>query len=104
MNTPIAVDIPHRLGVAEARRRIDQGFAQLAEQVGGPGLARVTRAWEGDRMTFALAVLGQAITGQLLVTGELVRIEVQLPGFLGALAGGVRDRLRKQGQLLLEKK
>lgn len=102
MSTPIAVDIPHRLGVAEAKRRIDQGFVQLAEQVGGPGLARVNRAWDGDRMSFSLAMLGQAISGRLLVTGDLVRIEVHLPGFLAALASGMKGRLQKQGQLLLK--
>lgn len=32
MSSPIAIDIPHTLGAAEARRRIDQGFAQLASR------------------------------------------------------------------------
>lgn len=104
MSTPIAVDIPHQLGAPEAKRRIDQGFVRLAEQVGGPGLAQVKSTWDGDRMSFSLGMLGQVICGQLLVTSDMVRIEVHLPAFLGALASSIKGRLHKQGQLLLEKK
>jgi hypothetical protein len=104
MDTPIIVEIPHDLGAAEARRRIDQGFASLAEQVGGPGLVRVERSWLGDRMDFSMGVLGQLITGQLLVMGDLVRIEVHLPSILAAFASAVRGRLKTGGQALLEKK
>jgi hypothetical protein len=104
MSTPITVDIPHQLGVAEARRRIDQGFARLAEQMSGLAVAQVDRAWDGDRMTFSFGALGQLITGQLLVMGDLVRIEVHLPGVLGALAQAIRGRVEKQGRLLLERR
>jgi hypothetical protein len=72
--------------------------------MGGRAIAQVTRRWEGDRMSFSLAALGQPITGHLQVTSDLVRIEVLLPGFLGALAQGVRGRVAQQARLLLEKK
>lgn len=101
---PVTVDIPHQLGAAEARRRIDQGFAQLAEQMGGSGLSQVTRAWAGDRLSFSVGILGQAITGELLVTDDLVRIELLLPGVLGALARAIKGRVERQGLLLLGKK
>lgn len=104
MNSPITVDIPHQLGVAEARRRIDEGFARLAGQMSGQTLARVDRQWDGDRMSFSFAALGQAITGQLLVMDELVRIELVLPGLLGTLARTIRGRVETQGRLLLGKK
>jgi hypothetical protein len=104
MNKPICVDIPHQLGAAEARRRIDQGFARLAEQMSGSAVAKVSSLWDGDRMSFSIGALGQVITGQLLVMSDLVRIEVLLPGVLGALAQAVRGRVERQGRLLLDKK
>lgn len=104
MATPIIVEIPHRLGPGEARRRLDQGFSRLAEQIGGPVLGRVDRAWDGDRMTFSVSILGQVITGQLQVLETLVRVEVLLPGFLGSLAAVIQGRLRTEGQALLERK
>lgn len=102
--SPVIVTIPHQLGAAEARRRIDRGFAQLAEQMGGPGLTQVSRTWFGDRMSFSVGMLGQAITGELMVMNDLVRIELRLPGVLGALARAIRGRVETQGRLLLGNK
>ena len=104
MKQPITIDIPHQLGVAEARRRIDQGFDSLLEQISGRGLVRTKRAWDGDWMSFSVSVLGQGVTGQLLVTGDMVRMEVELPGFLSSLASAIQARVQNQGRLLLEKK
>jgi hypothetical protein len=104
MTRPITVDIPHQLGAQEARRRIDDGFGRLAAEIGGSGFTRLDRSWQGDRMSFSIGALGQLITGRLQVMTHLVRIELELPGFLAALAGTMRGRLQKAGQLLLEKR
>lgn len=104
MGKPITIDIPHQLGAAEARRRIDHGFAQLAQQITGPGVAQVRRAWDGDRMTFSMSALGQVIAGQLIVMDETVRMEVELPVFLMAVAKAIRTNVRKQGQILLQRR
>ena len=42
MATPITVSIPHQLGRAEARRRIDGGFAKMIQLL--PGGARRSAA------------------------------------------------------------
>jgi putative polyhydroxyalkanoate system protein len=104
MSQPITVDIPHALGRAEARRRIDKGFGRLEAQLGAGAMARVERRWEGDRLSFSAQALGQMMTGRLDVEDQSVRIELDLPGFLAALAGRIKGRLQKEGQLLLEKK
>ncbi len=65
---------------------------------------KVTRHWDGGRMTFSVGALGQNITGQLLVLADQVQIEVLLPGLLGTLAQAIRGRLERQGRLLLGKK
>ena len=103
MPTPITITIPHQLGRAEARRRIESGFAKLMHQVPGGGGAGSER-WEGDRLTFAAGVMGQTIAGVIDVLETTVTMEIQLPGLLGMIAGGLSDRLRKAGQLLLTKK
>ena len=104
MSKTITVSIPHDLGKAEARRRIEEGFGKLGAQMGGEGLMSVTRAWEGDRLSFAAKVLGQGITGRLDVQDKLVRMEVDLPNVLGMIANKIKGRLQKEGHLLLEKK
>jgi putative polyhydroxyalkanoate system protein len=103
MTPPLTVEIPHQLGAAEARRRIDQGFANLAAQIASARTAEMTRTWEGDTLHFGVGALGQAITGQLHVMADRVRIEVVLPAVLGILAQAIRGRIQRQGQRLLEK-
>jgi len=102
MSTPIRISMPHQLGRAEARRRIETGFSKLADQL--PGGARVfEKHWDGDRLTFSLAALGQTISGSLDVLDATVTMDIELPGLLGQIAGAFKDRLQKAGQLLLTK-
>jgi hypothetical protein len=100
MATPLRISIPHQLGRAEARRRIETGFSQLASQL--PGGARVAEQhWEGDRLAFGLSAMGQAVSGSIDVADTLVTMDIELPGLLGQIAGAFKDRLQRAGQLLL---
>jgi hypothetical protein len=101
MTSPVSVSIPHRLGRAEARRRIDSGFANIVRAL--PGAGTCSERWEGDRLLFTVAAMGQTVTGVIGVLDASVTMEIQLPGLLGMVAGGLKDRLRKAGQLLLTK-
>jgi NAD(P)H-dependent flavin oxidoreductase YrpB (nitropropane dioxygenase family) len=102
MATPITISIPHQLGRAEARRRIEAGFAKLIHQLPGSGGACSER-WDGDRLNFSVAALGQTVAGVVNVLDTAVTMEIELPGVLGVLASGLKDRLQKAGQLLLTK-
>lgn len=103
MSKAITLTIPHELGRAEARRRIDAGFASFSQHMGAAAGA-VSKDWSGDHLNFALAALGQRISGSIEVEETSVRLEVLLPNLLAMMAEKVRGRLKKQGQLLLEKK
>jgi hypothetical protein len=103
MSKPITVSVPHQLGRAEARKRIDEGFADLSRHLGGsPGA--LDKRWEGDQLNFSLTSFGQSITGHVAVADAVVIVEVLLPGFLAMIAERVRGTLQKEGQLLLTKK
>jgi len=100
---PITVNIPHQLGRAEARRRIEAGFARIAHLL--PGSAGTQREnWVGDSVNFKVAAMGQSATGVIDVFDAEVRMKIELPGLLGILASGFRNRLQKAGQLLLTNK
>jgi len=103
MATPITIRIPHQLGRAEAHRRIEAGFAKLARQLPGHG-GHYSERWEGDRLTFNAAVMGQTIAGAIDVLDTAVAMEIELPGLLGMLASGLKDRLQKAATLLLTQK
>jgi hypothetical protein len=100
MTPPLIVTIPHQLGRAEARRRIETGFGKMLHALPG-GTGHCSERWEGDRLVFSVAALAQTIAGVIDVGDAAVTMEIQLPGVLGLLASGLKDRLQKAGQLLL---
>ena len=103
MATLITISIPHQLGRAEARRRIEAGFAKIIDLLPGSGGARSER-WDGDRLSFSAATMGQTVAGVVTVLDNAVTMEIELPGVLGMIANGLKDRLQKVGQFPLTKK
>jgi hypothetical protein len=102
MATPITVSIPHQLGRAEARRRIETGFAKIIHLL--PASAgNCSERWDGDRLIFSVVTMGQTVAGVINVLDAVVAMEIDLPSVLGMIAGGLKDRLQKVGQLLLTK-
>ena len=104
MSRPISITIPHQLGAAEARRRLEQELGRLEQQIAGAGVVQLKKDWQGDRLVFSARALGQLITGRIDVLAESVNVEVDLPHFLALLADKFRGRVQKEGKLLLEKK
>ena len=104
MSRPVTIDIPHALGVAEARRRVEAQFGRLEAQLSGVGVTGIEKRWEGDRLHFSGRALGQAVGGRLTVLADTLRAELDLPPILAMVAGRIREALGKSGRLLLEKK
>lgn len=98
---PIHVDLPHKLGKAEARRRIADNIHKLTGFI--PGGAAVTHQWQGDRLDLDIAAMGQAVTANVDVEDTVLRVSVALPGLLGMMARPIEAALRAKGsELLLE--
>jgi hypothetical protein len=106
MARPVSVTIPHNLGKDEARRRIEEGFGRMRQQMtGGMGaMLSFQDRWEGDRLHFEGGGLGQKMTGRLDIRDDAVDIEIDLPEILAAIADKITGRLKTEGQKLLEKK
>jgi len=106
MARPVSVTIPHALGKDEARRRIEEGFGRLRQQMtsGIGAMMSFQERWEGDRLHFEGGGLGQKMTGRLDVRADAVEIQLDLPDILAALAEKITGKLKTEGQKLLEKK
>ncbi len=100
MADPISVDIPHRLGAEEARRRIEGGVGRLKDFI--PGAAEVRSAWTGDRLGLQIQMMGQEVNAQLDVQDSHVRVEVLLPPALAFFGKAIEAGLRRKGTELLE--
>jgi hypothetical protein len=102
MSAPLIVSIPHRLGRAEATRRLKAGLTRAASSI--PVLQVDEERWDGDRMNFHVRALGQAASGQIDVAEDHVRLEVMLPWMLQRFAEVALLAIRERGNLLLTKR
>lgn len=102
MSAPIQVDLPHKLGAAEAKRRIEGGIGRLKDFI--PGGAEVRSAWTGDRLGLHVAAMGQEVNAQLDVRDTYVRVELLLPPALAFFGQAIEAALRRTGADLLEDK
>ncbi|MEE9374922.1 MAG: polyhydroxyalkanoic acid system family protein [Rhizobiaceae bacterium] len=103
MAETITIKVPHKHSQAEARRRIDKGFAKVQQQITGNAVD-VSQTWADDVLSFKAGMMGQSITGKLNVMDDHVLIEVDLPWLLAKLSGTITDKMKKATQLLLDKK
>ena len=102
MTTPIQVDLPHQLGAAEAKRRIEGGIGRLRDFI--PGGAEVRSAWTGDRLGLQINAMGQEVNAQIDVRDTHVRVELLLPPALAFFGKAIEAALRRKGGDLLEDK
>jgi putative polyhydroxyalkanoate system protein len=100
MTQPIEVDLPHKLGKDEARRRIANNVHKLQEHI--PGGAQVQSGWAGDQLNLEVAAMGQQVTATIDVEESKVRLKVLLPPMLGMFGGLIQAALQKKGGALLE--
>lgn len=102
MSTPLTVDLPHKLGAQEARRRIERNVGKLTDHI--PGGATVESRWTGDRLDLDVGAMGQQIATQIEVQESVVRLTVMLPPALTFFRGMIEPLIRSQGAVLLEDK
>jgi hypothetical protein len=100
MTNPISIDLPHRLGAEEARRRIDGGIGNLKSFI--PGAADVRSAWNGDRLGLQIAMMGQEVNAQIDVGATFVRVELLLPPALAFFGKTIEAGIRRKGSEMLE--
>jgi putative polyhydroxyalkanoate system protein len=98
--TPISVNVPHKLGAAEARRRIESGTSSLVSHL--PGGATATPRWNGDQLELEVSALGQEIRAKLDVQDTLVRVALVVPSALSFLAPMIESGIRRSGAEMLQ--
>ncbi len=103
MERPIDVDLPHKLGRTEARRRLATNIDKLERHI--PGGARVENRWSEDTLYLTVHAMGQAVEAKIDVEETKVHCRVMLPGMLALFAAPIEALLQKKGSdLLLEDK
>ena len=95
MNQTIFVNIPHKLGKAEAKRRIQHGFGEI-EGRGLPMMLSFDKRWDGDQLYLKAGGLGQTISAVMEVFDDSIKVNIDVPIFLSALAELIKSALTKE--------
>jgi hypothetical protein len=104
MQRPIDVDLPHKLGREEARRRLANNIHKLQDHIPG-GASHVDSSWVGDRLNLTVHAMGQAVEAEIDVEETKAHCRIQLPGMLSLFAAPIEAMLKAKGSdLLLEDK
>jgi len=103
MSQPLVVSIPHRLGKAEAVRRLQSGLGTVRSNFSHV-LSIDSEIWTEDHLDFQVSAFAQRARGTIDVADDHVRLEVYLPWILGLLAGAIQGAIRREGTLMLEKR
>ena len=103
MSAPVTASVPHRLGKAEAMRRLKLGLSRAKGQFGSL-LTIEHEEWSGDTLRFQMRALGQSASGTITVLEDSLLIAVTLPWLLAKVAERILPAMKKQATLLLENK
>lgn len=100
MGQPVTVNIPHQLGLTEAKSRIGNGVHTLSDVV--PGATLSEHHWEGDHMHCTITTMGQRIGCELQVRDDEVYGVFDLPPMLAVFANTIKEKLQKEAPKMLE--
>ena len=82
----IVVHVPHRLGIEEARQRLN-GRAEWAQQrMRKEGVRLVIDQWSGNHRPFTAHALRQHVDGLVAVAERSIRFEIEVPWILSVFA------------------
>jgi hypothetical protein len=98
---PITVTISHKLGRDGAKRRIDDSLAQIRAEV-APYVKTLDYTWQDYSLDFRVVALMQTITGRIEVYEDFVRIDLELPRLLHAIARTLQGQIQNRAAALLE--
>jgi hypothetical protein len=98
MNQTIVVNVQHKLGKAEAKRRIQEGFGAMQQLEGGGALGAMSleKRWDGNQFHLQAVGLGQKISAVLEILDDSVKVTLNVPGFLAALGEFIKAAVTKE--------
>jgi putative polyhydroxyalkanoate system protein len=96
----LTLSVPHQLGRAEAKRRIQEQLEQAQRQFGAV-LTGLEQRWSGDHLDVTVRGGGQSVTGHADVEDDVVRVSVELPWVFALLAGPLKGAIEQQARRAL---
>jgi hypothetical protein len=95
----LSATIPHELGRAEARQRIDEQLAMLRQQ--HSTFTELHTKWVQDTLHFEATAFGQSISGTLRIEDHAAHLLLVLPWLAALMAGRIRKEIEGHMRLAL---
>ena len=86
----LTVEVPHVLGLEEATQRLKERFA-AARAEHQDHVNNFREEWKDHTFSFAFQTLGMAVSGDVAVGGEKVKLDVRSAAGRGVFQGGHRE-------------
>jgi len=97
MPNAIVITLPHRLGAAEAKKRVAERMEILRRDYIDK-FAHTEAVWSGNTADVRVVAFGQTVTGKVSVMSDVLQIEVNLPWFFAALTGPIQNVLKSNAE------
>ena len=96
----IKLSVPHKLGVDEAKKRIQQLISETQKQFGHT-VSDVKESWTDHRGDFSFRAMGFSVSGVLKVEPTTADLEINLPFAALPFKGRVEKEISARAQELL---
>ncbi len=101
MGQTVTVDVPHKLGAEEAKRRVQFGVEALQQKYGDK-LSALHIAWGDARADISVTAMGHEFKGAMDFLPECVRVSLELPWILAMIADKARGMIAKHTDEMLQ--
>lgn len=101
MAKPIVISIPHRLGQAEAQRRVE-GAIEKATQDIGRHFSEHEVKWNGNHADLRVVALMQTVRAGIDILDDSAQLELQLPWYFAPLQQKIVNMVTKRGESALK--
>lgn len=101
MGQTVTVDVPHKLGAAEAQRRVQAGVEALQQKYGDK-VSAFHIAWSNAHADLSVTAMGHELKGALDFLDDCVRVSLDLPWILALMAEKAKGMIRGHTEDMLK--
>jgi hypothetical protein len=101
MGQTVTVDVQHKLGAAEAQRRVQIGMEAMQQKYGDK-LSALHIAWSDAHADLSVVVMGHELKGALDFLDDCVRVSLDLPWILAMMAEKAKGMIARHTEDMLQ--
>ncbi len=96
------VTVPHDLGRAEAKRRLEAGLPKLEQHIPGGG-SLTSDIVSDSRLMLVISAMGQKVPVDIAIMDDRLDADVSVPPFLKMMQGQIGDFVKVSAEKMLHK-